>query len=85
MPRYLVSYCLADAGKRDHEIMDRAIRALDNRAKKSLKSQWIIRSPKSLDDLFEYLRTIVDRSDRFLICRIRSNDAIWFNLIEIID
>lgn len=77
MPTYLVDYDLNAPGKDYTKIIER-IKSLNQGYYHILKSSWFVYHRNySANDLFNYLRTALDNSDRIFITQITTNNAGW--------
>ena len=68
---YLVSYDL-NAPEKDYQRLFDAIEHYDKPCR-ILKSQWLIRSDKSAEEIFNELIGFIDENDELFVCEITKN------------
>ena len=77
MKCYLISYDLNEPGQ-DYPSIIKAIETYETRCK-ILKSQWLLLSNKTADEIFRHLNRFIDTNDELFVCEINWNCCGKFN------
>lgn len=68
---YLISYDL-NAPEQDYPAIIRAIETYEIRCK-ILKSQWLVLSNKTADEIVKHLSRFIDSNDELFVCEVNAN------------
>ena len=74
---YLVSYDLI-APEQDYPALIDAIKSYSSYCR-ILKSQWLVYSTDTAEEIYLYLRKYIDENDRILVCELTANYRAWLS------
>lgn len=73
MKIYSISYDLRQPGRNYSNLYDR-IKLLDSSCQHPLESNWFIRSTKSAETIYDFLRPYIDDNDLLFVAEINSEN-----------